>query len=177
MFIGIVKKWLEALKSDIFTHETFGYFLETFKFLLTKNLSADTMRSLALYITYAVHKPKQQASTPARGKSIKLRTDLPYRRQTLSSPSPQLAKPRGDTDRQLNQIEVALRILEIYADILCVRDDVSNIKKFARTVTNKVGSILSFVEIRLKLCSGYFISLLMESMLWFYLRQKFLLVF
>lgn len=122
----------------MFTNECFAYFLETFGFLLTRSLSADTMRSLALYITYAVHKSKQQASTPARGKSMKLKTDLPYRRQTLSSPSPHLTKTRGDTELQLSQTQVAIRILEMYTDILCAKDDVSNIKKFARTVTNKV---------------------------------------
>jgi len=136
-----VKKWLEALKCEAFTMKTSAYFLETFQLLLTKNLSADSMRSLALYITYAIHKPKQQALTPIRGKSINLRTDLPYRRQTLSSPSPRPSRTIDESDPELSQLQVALRVLEMYTDILCAKDDVSNITKFARTVTNKVSSL------------------------------------
>ena len=38
----------------------------------------------------------------------------------------------------LSQLQVALKMLELYADMLCQKDEAANIKKFARTVTNKV---------------------------------------
>ena len=41
---------------------------------------------------------------------------------------------------ELTQLQVALKILEMYLDILCEGSDTTNIKKFARTVTNKVRS-------------------------------------
>lgn len=99
------------------------------------------MRSLALYITYAIHKQKPTPFTPVRGKTIKLNTDLPARRKTLGSPSPRPAVQRDDADPKLTQLQVALKVLEMYADLLCCEDDSTNIKKFARTVTNKVGQL------------------------------------
>ena len=39
--------------------------------------------------------------------------------------------------RTLSRIEMGTKILRLYADILCQKDQ-STIKKFARTVTNKV---------------------------------------
>ena len=123
--------------------QTFGYFLEAFKTILTRALTADSMRSLALYITYAIHKQKATPFTPVRGKSIKLNTDLPARRKTLGSPSPRPSVQQDDADPKLTQLQVALRVLEMYADLLCCKDDTSNIRKFARTVTNKVGAALA----------------------------------
>lgn len=96
------------------------------------------MRSLALYITYAIHKPRPKPSLPMRGKSVKLNTDFPSRRKTLGSPSPRPVVQRDDSIPTLTQLEIALKILELYTDLLCQKDDFSNINRFARTVTNKV---------------------------------------
>ena len=140
--VGIIKKWLEALKGDMFTSQTFEYFLEAFQSLLIRPLAADSMRSLALYITYAIHKPRQKPSTPLRGKSIKLTTDLPSRRKTLSSPSPRPSMRQEDLTPRLTQLQVALRVSELYTNLLCQKGDLANIHKFARTVTNKVSFLL-----------------------------------
>ena len=133
-----MKKWLDALKGETFTAESFEYFLEAFTSFLTRNPSADSMRSLALYITYAIHKPRQTASHPTRGKSVKLDTNVSSRRQTLSGTSPSPSKQQDECVGYLSQLQVALRMLELYADILCHKAEVANIKKFARTVTIKV---------------------------------------
>lgn len=140
--LGISKKWLEALKSETFTAETFEYFLTTFKTMLTKNVSADSMRSLALYITYAIHKPRHVTSMPLRGKSTKLTTGPPSRRKTLGSPSSRPLAQQNEPAPQLTQVQVALKVLDLYADLLCQKDEFTNIHKFARTVTNKVGLCL-----------------------------------
>ncbi len=138
--VGISKKWLEALKGETFTSQTFGYFLKTFKTMLTKSVSADSMRSLALYITYAIHKPRQTGSTPLRGKSMKLNTELSSRRKTLGSFSPRPIIQQNESAPQLTQMQIALKILELYTDLLCEKGEFTNINKFARTVTNKVGA-------------------------------------
>lgn len=96
------------------------------------------MRSLALYITYAIHKPRQTELYPTRGKSIKLNANVSSRRQTLSSASPHSIKQQDEVVPHLSQLEVAVKMLELYADMLCHKDEIANIKKFARTVTNKV---------------------------------------
>ncbi|KAL6718718.1 Beige protein-like 1 [Lecanora helva] len=133
----IARKWLDALKGEAFTAQTFSYFLETFKSMFTKNLSTDIMRSLALYITYAIHKPKQKPLTPSRGKSVKINTDLPARRKTLGSPSPNSVPQQSDIPSQLTQLQIALRMLTLYTELLCRKNDRAHIHKFARTVTNK----------------------------------------
>ena len=120
------------------------------------------MRSLALYITYAIHKQKTTPFTPVRGKSIKLNTDLPARRKTLGSPSPRPSVQRDDADPKLTQLQVALRVLEMYTDLLCCKDDTSNIRKFARTVTNKVGAALA-VPLELCLCEQWLLHLLADD--------------
>jgi len=144
--LGITKKWLEALKGSAFTAQTFGYFLEAFKSFLTSNLSADSMRSLSLYITYAIHKPKSRLSLPAQGKSIRLKTDLASRRKTLGSSSPRPAVEPDDSIPKLTQSQVALKVLELYANLLCDKNDTANIKRFARTVTNKVALCLKLMS-------------------------------
>lgn len=133
----IIKKWLDVLKGEWFTTETFEYFLEAFKTFFTRNPSADSMRSLALYITYSIHKPRQTESYPMRGKSIILNTNVSSRRQTLSSPSTRSTIQKDDAVPHLSQLQVALKMLELYADMLCQKNEFANIRKFARTVTNK----------------------------------------
>ena len=120
------------------------------------------MRSLALYITYAIHKQKTTPSTPIRGKSIKLNTDFPARRKTLGSPSPRPSVQRDDADPKLTQLQVALRVLDMYADLLCCKEDSSNIRKFARTVTNKVGVALAD-PLELCLCEQWLLHLLADD--------------
>ena len=116
------------------------------------------MRSLALYITYAIHKPRQIESYPTLGKTIKLNTNASSRRQTLSSASPRSTKQQAESAPHLSQLQVALKMLELYADLLCRKDEVANIKKFARTVTNKVTTTLAiFLQLLLTLVSGFFI--------------------
>ena len=144
--LGIMKKWIEALKGEVFTTQTFDYFLKAFTTFFSRNPSADSMRSLALYITYAIHKPRQAVSYPKRVKSIKLDTNVSSRRQTLSKTPPRSTKQQDESISYLSQLEVALKMLEFYTDVLCHKGDVANIKKFARTVTNKVISTAAYIH-------------------------------
>jgi len=141
--LGIVKKWLEALKGETFTPDTLQYFIGAFKAVLTMHPSTESLRALALYITYAIHKPKQKLSFPLRPtKSLKLRSDnsSPVQTPLMASPSPLTNESK--ISLELTQLQVALHILEMYVGILCDGNDTTNIKKFARTVTNKVRSTL-----------------------------------
>ena len=143
---GIVRKWLDALKGESFNAETFDYFLESFKGMLTPNLSADAMRSLALYITYATYKPRSKVSVPLRAKSVKLKTEMAPRRRTLGSSSNVAGTQLENGHNLLSEEHVALKILELYTDCLCRKDDLSNILRFARTVTNKVGPQTAYIH-------------------------------
>ena len=121
------------------------------------------MRSLALYITYAIHKPRQSDPYPMRGKSVKINTNVSSRRQTLSSASPRSTKQQDELVPQLSQLQVALKMLELYANMLCHKNEVANIKKFARTVTNKVINVPIKFQFLLTLASGFYIFSLMTK--------------
>ncbi len=106
--------------------------------MLTTNMSAESLRALALYITYAVHKPKQKSPQQLQStRSLKQRADGPSRRATIVAASPRPSRYQ-DSGIELTRLEVALKVLGMYTDLLCEKDDTTNIKKFARIVTNKV---------------------------------------
>lgn len=107
--------------------------------ILTTNLSAESLRTLALYITYAICKPQPKPSLamrPAKTENHQAPsfTHEPTNLDTTSVPIRKKANP----SHKLSQIELGLKILDLYSDLLCKANDTGNIKKFARTVTNKV---------------------------------------
>ncbi|KAG8525770.1 uncharacterized protein KY384_000530 [Bacidia gigantensis] len=139
----IVKKWLEVLKHQQFTAVTFKYFIECFEVLLTRNFTAEVMRSLALFITYAVYQPERRVEDISRRKSTRLRASTPTRRRTVSASKPgdaTASKPDTIVDSdttQLKLLQIGVGVLQLYANILLRPNDVTSIQKFARTVTNK----------------------------------------
>lgn len=136
--LGIVKKWVDALKGEFFSSGTFKYFLRAFKSMLTTNISAEALRALALYVTYAVHKPKQRQAQPMRNaRSLKQNSADISRRATITAASPSPTRYQ-DSGIELSRLNIALEVLTMYTDLLCEKNDVTNIKKFARIVTNKV---------------------------------------
>ena len=137
-----MKKWLEALKVQSFNCVTFKYFLDSFKVVAGMNYSADTMRSMSLFVTYAIHKPRLDAMDLHRGSSAKYGSSTPTRRETVSGPSPKAARPIHQSDLpEMSHFQVALGVLELYTDILCQKNEETSMKKFARTVTNKVRDV------------------------------------
>ncbi|MCJ1399799.1 hypothetical protein MMC11_003002 [Xylographa trunciseda] len=136
----ILKKWLDILKTGTFHIETFEYMIAAFKSLLTLAPSTDSLRSLALYVTYAVNAPKEEAAhLPRSAKTIRQPQhsfNLPQRRFTTPFPLPKTGNGDNDIKPAMTRLEIGIKILSMYADLLCQKD-LSNIKKFARTVTNK----------------------------------------
>ncbi|MCJ1396460.1 hypothetical protein MMC18_009350 [Xylographa bjoerkii] len=136
----ILKKWLDTLKTETFYTETFKYMIAAFKSLLTLAPSTDSLRSLALYVTYAVNAPKEEAAhLPRSAQSVRLPQhsfNPPQRRFTTTFPPPKTGNGGNDDKPAMTRLEIGLQILDMYADLLCQKD-FNNIKKFARTVTNK----------------------------------------
>ncbi|KAK9472148.1 uncharacterized protein V1510DRAFT_366256 [Dipodascopsis tothii] len=108
----IVKKFLQALKSGSFTKESLPYLMDAFKSIIKINVSADVMRSISLFVTYAFHDngPKQQPGEPA--------TELSF-------------------SNGVSKQEVGVLVLQAFTDVLCDSSSNAIVKKFARTVTNK----------------------------------------
>jgi hypothetical protein len=125
---GVIKRFLEGLKYGNFTEESLKLFVPCFKALVTSTLAPDSLRFVALFITYAIHKPTESKAVQ---KKKSMRLDWRPRRTT----GPQPPDASGDF---LSKERIGVEILRAYADIFCSPDDTVNIKKFARTVTNKV---------------------------------------
>lgn len=90
-------------------------------------MSAEILRSLSLFITYTVHKEK----SPRLQKKKSRRFDR--RRSTLSQPT----EAPGNS---ISHSQIGTEVLKMFCNLLCGNGDTSTIKKFAKTVTNKVGS-------------------------------------
>ncbi|KAL2013633.1 hypothetical protein VTN00DRAFT_1158 [Thermoascus crustaceus] len=118
------KKLLDALKGEQFTEESLGLFISAFRPLLNSCLSAELLRSLALFITYAIHKTKSPAMLQ---KKKSLRFDARTRRLPPAEP----------TEKYLPSPKIGVEMLRMYCSVLCAPEDFATIKKFARTVTNK----------------------------------------
>ena len=140
--VGITKKWLGALKGDVFYPETLEYFLTAFRSLLENTMTAETHRSIALHITYSVYQSKDKTNGLRHMKSNAKQTPPPFGPMIRRSTAPVSSAGRETSDfassRGLTRSQVGVKMLELYADMLCQHGSTTNIKKFARTVTNKV---------------------------------------
>ncbi len=122
-----LKKLLDALKAEPILPDTMPFFMKAFKALLPGAMSAEMLRSIALFITFSVHKGKLSNGVQSRWTN---RRDTRPRRATQSgSPEAPL--------NALSRFQIGVEVLRLYSDFLCDKDDTTMIKKFARTVTNK----------------------------------------
>jgi hypothetical protein len=125
----VLKKLLDALKSEIVLTDTMPFYMKAFNSLLPGAMSAEMLRSLALFITFSVHKGKPTLQSK---KSIN--------QQSRSRRSPSTGSDSSATEalnQHLTHFEIGVEILKLYSNFLCAKDDTSSIKKFAKTVTNK----------------------------------------
>lgn len=108
-------------------------------------MTAETHRSIALHITYSVHKAKEKTGGLRPMKSNAKQPPPAFggiaRRSTAPVSSSGMEGIGSSSAEVLNCSEVGVKMLELYADMLC-QHDTANIMKFARTVTNKVRSVL-----------------------------------
>lgn len=114
------------MKGEEFTEETLNLFIPAFRSLFESCVSAELLRSLSLFITFALHEEK----VPKLSKKKSIRFDS--RARQSSNPSDQSAQ------KSMPKSNIGLELLRMYADYLCVAGDYITLKKFARAVTNKV---------------------------------------
>lgn len=136
---GIVKRFLDALKAEQFARDVFPFFLEALTTLVKCNMTADVFRFLALFITYAYHKPASLTSRTSRAQS----GTLPNRTGTSLSGSRRpivvtTVEADSPTSPVLSKRQIGNKILEMYTDLLCEKGNFSTIRKFGKTVTSKV---------------------------------------
>src|ERR1700679_1910935 len=112
--------------------------MEALTSLVKCNMTAEVFRSLALFITYAYHKPMSSgARTPlSQAGTLPIRSGINSsgpRRPTLST----FLDGKEVLSMTLTKRQLGNKVLEMYSNLLCEKDNASNIRKFARTVTNK----------------------------------------
>ncbi|KAL2017373.1 hypothetical protein VTK56DRAFT_2253 [Thermocarpiscus australiensis] len=132
----IVKRLLDALKGETVSEEVMPHFMVSFESLVKCNYNAEVHRSIALFITYAFHTPGSLPRTP-KPASASTRSGAPSlgvsRRPTVDASS----SSATTVSKMLTKKQLGIRILEMYTRLLCEKSNLANIRKFAKTVTNK----------------------------------------
>ncbi|KAM7222868.1 beige protein 1 [Rhypophila decipiens] len=131
----IIKRLLDAMKAETISEDTLPHFLTSFESLIKCNYNSEVHRSLALFITYAFHIPNTSISRTPKPGSASSRSATPVpRRPTIeiTSSSSTNASPL------LTKKKLGIKILEMYTRLLCEKDNLVDIRRFAKTVTNKV---------------------------------------
>ncbi|KAI9375761.1 hypothetical protein BJX61DRAFT_548791 [Aspergillus egyptiacus] len=118
------KRLLEDLKGGSFTPQMLPPYTSAFRSLLESCLSADLLRSLALFVTYSLHKPKESNGLQKK-KSIRFRSNT-AQSTTASGKVTSVSATR-----------VAIEMLRTYCSLLCDTQELGPIRRFAKTVTNK----------------------------------------
>jgi hypothetical protein len=137
-----VKRLIDALKAESFSADVFPDFLEAFNAVFRCSISADTLRSLALFITYALQESRAFPTRrlPSRnGDRNGHRTFSGGRERasSLSSTTNSPFNPPITLASEVSKFEVGVQMLEIFTDTLCEPGNDDMINKFATTVTNK----------------------------------------
>lgn len=135
----IIKRLLDALKTETISEDILPHFLTSFEALVRCSLSAEVYRSLALFITYTFHTPANSLPRTPRALSSASRSVTP-------GPGPYSAKratleysesSSSNGSRMLTRKQLGVKMLEMYTRILCEKNNLVDISRFAKTVTNK----------------------------------------
>ena len=122
----VSRRLLEALKSEPVSRHAMSLYVEAFKVLLPSAMSAELLRSLALFVTFAVN--KRNTALPSR---------RPTRREVRPRHSSGTKSHPEEHNLVMSNFEIGVEVLRFYSDFLCKSGDDGMIKKFAKTVTNK----------------------------------------
>lgn len=131
---------LDALKGETFSEDVFPDFLEAFSTLLKCNTSAENLRSIALFVTYALQDGR---AFPIRVTHLHKSSQRSSNGQTpvgsrIDSSGRRSESPAESSRSNLSSHEVGVRLLQMYTEFLCDTISLEPIKKFAKTVANKV---------------------------------------
>jgi len=124
------------MKAETVSEDVLPHFMSSFESLVKCNFSAEVHRSIALFITYAFHTvPGSLPRTPKPFAALS-RSSTPGIPRSPAVETPGPTTPSGA--KLLTKKQLGVRLLEMYTRLLCVKDNLVDIRKFARTVTNKV---------------------------------------
>ncbi|GAB1311754.1 Beige protein-like 1 [Madurella fahalii] len=133
----IIKRLLDALKAETISEDIMPHFMASFESLVKCNYNAEVHRSIALFITYAFHTPPGSLPRTPKPASATSRSGTPGL-GTLRRPTVEISSSHMTTaSRMLTKKQLGIRILEMYTRLLCDKSNLTDIRKFAKTVTNK----------------------------------------
>lgn len=139
LLAGIVRKLLDALKIDRVTSDVLPYILDALKSISLCKTSHLGHRDIVTFITYALH---DEQAFPSAVSSVSKIT----RNGSIRSPRPETASrmPGGTSGDVLTKAEIGVKVLEMYAEVLCAWDSVSAtlIKKFDLQVPPRVSHLV-----------------------------------
>lgn len=111
------------------------FYISTLEHLVKCSYNTEVHRSIALFITYAFQAPTMSLPRTPRPGSMSLKTGVhPATRKSVS----EVVTPGQKPSLIVTKKEVGIEILEMYCQLLCEKGNLMIIRKFARTVTNKV---------------------------------------
>lgn len=120
------------------------HFMTSFESLVKCNFNSEIHRSIALFVTYAFHTPSASSARPRRPSTGTRRSNSPVpavpgacRRPTLELTGAWSAGTIN-ASRLLSRRQLGVKMLEMYTRLLCERDKLDDVRRFAKTVTNKV---------------------------------------
>lgn len=126
--LGANKKLLESLKCGEITKESLNPCLSAFRSLMESSPSPDLLRSLALSITYVLHKPRVPNNL--------------HRKKSLRYLAPSSRPTSSKSDGQYTpSLTLGVEMLDLYCSVLCNPNDSAPLRKFAKAVTSKVCEI------------------------------------
>jgi len=135
---GIIKRLLDALKAETISEDIMPHFMASFESLVKCNYNAEVHRSIALFITYAFHTPPGSLPRTPKPASAASRSATPGL-SVLRRPTAELNPLTSVTgSKMLTKKQLGIKILEMYTRLLCDKTNLADIRKFAKTVTNKV---------------------------------------
>jgi beige protein homolog 1 len=114
------------------------HFMASFESLVKCNYNAEVHRSIALFITYAFHTPAGSLPRTPKPASASSRPTTPAL-GILRRPTTEISSLTSMTgSKMLTKKQLGVKILEMYTRLLCDKTNLADIRKFAKTVTNKV---------------------------------------
>ncbi|KAK4162447.1 beige protein 1 [Cladorrhinum sp. PSN259] len=135
----IIKRLLDALKGETLSGDVAPHFMASFESLVKCNYNAEVHRSLALFITYAFHTPPGSLPRTPKPVSSSSRSATPGLGALRRPPAVETGSSSfNDGSKMLTKKQLGIKILEMYTRLLCDKNNMGDIKKFAKTVTNKV---------------------------------------
>lgn len=127
------------MKAETLSEAIMPHFMASFESLVKCNYNAEVHRSIALFITYAFHTPPGSLPRTPKPGFATSRSTTPglgvLRRPTIEMGT---APSSAAGSQMLTKKQLGVKILDMYARLLCEKTNLGDIRKFAKTVTNKV---------------------------------------